>query len=140
MTNTDILIKIYGNDLEGEFSPQDIEWMMKAMDLARAAALSTQSPKWVKASERLPEKNTDTIIWRGNGTIGREYYKFAFYGLNGNGYDDYDGIEWLDESPSSTHALQEKIDGLREALERVLDYEDKWSIHDIAKEALETYK
>lgn len=53
--------------------------------------------KWIKASERLPEKNGE-IYWKSSMGIGFEFYDGFFYNGNGGAFECYHKIEWLDES------------------------------------------
>ena len=113
------------------------------------AAISTQSPKWVKAKDRLPGDEVESlkemplrdaitkVPYHKVDILGFDNKTMYYRGINDEIHVKIKNIEWRE---SSTQPLQEKIDGLREALERVLDYENKWSIHEIAKQALETYK
>ena len=97
-----------------------------------SAALSTQSPVWVKASERLWEYGQKVIVRYGNEVHYTQYHNITYC-------VPIESIEWLDESPSSTHPLQEKIDGLRGFMARIYTFVSK-DVQDLIKQALETYK
>lgn len=135
--------------LNDDFNTQLLHAGERYAEQQVAAALSTQSPKWVKASERLPENRGHF-----NRVVVKGYHKshpFLAYGFrnydpdtptmyieagyksfltvkgDGNFNSTYpiDYIEWLDESPSSTHPLQEKIDGFSKLFGYLAEYGGK---------------
>lgn len=81
------------------------------------AALSTQSPKWVKASERLWDYGKKVIVRYNNEVHYTQYHNITYC-------VPIELIEWLDESPPSTHPLQEKIDAMTDEISLLKGYVD----------------
>ena len=77
--------------------------------------------KWIKASERLPKKS-GTVIFRKimfPEPIGQEFdTRLGFRLFRGYLFNDYNIIEWLDESAESDSG--EQVRKLREGLEVIL--------------------
>ena len=104
--------------------------LMIAVCSEMLSALSTQSPKWVKAKDRLPGDEVESlkemplrdaitkVPYHKVDILGFDNKTMYYRGINDEIHVKIKNIEWRE---SSTQPLQEKIDGLREDVKRIYD-------------------